>query len=34
MGMACSTHGTDENYVGILIRKMEEREPLGKPRCG
>jgi hypothetical protein len=32
MGRAYSMHGKDEKYYIILVRKLERRKPLGRPR--
>jgi hypothetical protein len=33
MGWACSTNGERRNAYRILVGKLEERRPLGRPRC-
>jgi hypothetical protein len=33
MGSACSTNGEKRNAYGILVKKPEEKRPLGRPRC-
>jgi hypothetical protein len=32
MGRACSTNGASRNAYRILVRKPEEKRPLGRPR--
>jgi hypothetical protein len=32
MGRACSTNGAKRNAYKILVRKPEEKRPLGRPR--
>jgi hypothetical protein len=32
MGRACSTNGGDEECTQILVRKPQEKKPLGRPR--
>jgi hypothetical protein len=33
MGRAYSTNGEKRNAYRILVRKPEEKRPLGRPRC-
>jgi hypothetical protein len=33
MGLACSTYGEGRGVDRVLVRKPEEKRPLGRPRC-
>jgi hypothetical protein len=33
MGRVCTTNGEKRNAYRILVRKPEEKRPLGRPRC-
>jgi hypothetical protein len=33
MARACSTNGEKRNACRILVGKLEEKRPLGRPRC-
>jgi hypothetical protein len=33
MGGACNTNGEKVNAYRILVRKLEGKRPLGRPRC-
>jgi hypothetical protein len=32
MGRVCRTHGEKKNAYGILVGKLEEKIPIGRPR--